>query len=466
MRGLRPAAWVVAAVCTSLAAFVAGLLAAPVSFDPPAGPRPALLYAADGTTPLGTVRPVGQREPVPLAQVPVALRHAVVAVQDERFARHAGLDPVGALRSTARRVAGLPGRDGPTLTQSYLRSIRAGEPRTALHRVREAVDALRLERTRSKDEILAGYLNAVDLGDGTYGVQPAARHYFGVDVADLALDPATGTRSTALELARAALLAGITADPSASPLADPEAARDRQRAVLNRMVETGVRTSAQASAAYGLAVEPVRAGTATTSSPAGAFTELLAARLAASSARPARAAELFRGGRSVTTTLEPALQDRLQHAVAAAVPDAGDAQVAAVVLADDGNVRALTTLRAPAAPSWESLDEALRQAGLAATPRLWTAIRSGPETARPHPPAGAPAPPPGALPPGVPAGMGSTVPTGTDGGGAWFGGCADAGCLLVWVGYDSRPCLDLLDPCAALAAQVYERTAAVLAGRG
>jgi 1A family penicillin-binding protein len=182
-------------------------------------------YSADGRPwfPL-----VEQRHDVPLGQIAPSLRHAVVAVEDHRFYRHPGLDPIAFGRSVVHnlRSGGAP-QGGSTLSQQLARTLFLSNRRSYVRKLKEAALAVLLEELLSKDQILELYLNRVYLSGGVYGVDAMARSAFGAPAKDL-------------DLAQAALVAGLIRAPSAlSPWSNWEGARDRSRVVLQRMREEG-----------------------------------------------------------------------------------------------------------------------------------------------------------------------------------------------------------------------------------
>jgi len=151
---------------------------------------------------------------------------AIIAVEDKNFYRHHGVDPVGILRALyvnmreKKIVAG-----GSTITQQTAKNLFLTNERTLTRKALELIYALQLERKYSKDEILTMYCNTIYFGHGAYGVEMAARNYF-------------GKHASELSLAQAALLAGLTQWPGHyDPFINPEAARDRQKIVLQRMLE-------------------------------------------------------------------------------------------------------------------------------------------------------------------------------------------------------------------------------------
>ena len=165
---------------------------------------------------------------IPFAQMPLSLRHAVVAVEDEDFYRHDGLDKLAVVRAAWTNVtSGSMSQGGSTITQQYVKNVLTGSEHSLARKVREAILAVKLEHTMSKRQILGGYLNTVYFGHGAYGVQAAARTYFDRDAKDLTL-------------AQSATLAGLIAAPSArDPFDHPGEARHSRDLALDRMAEVG-----------------------------------------------------------------------------------------------------------------------------------------------------------------------------------------------------------------------------------
>ncbi|HYB71903.1 MAG TPA: penicillin-binding protein 1A [Candidatus Sulfotelmatobacter sp.] len=203
--------------------------------------EPAILYADDGEpfAVLGDFRIF-----LPLARIPKVLRDAVVAVEDARFFQHGAVDLQGMARAALRNLtAGRITEGGSTITQQLAKTLFLTNERTLSRKMKEVQLARELERRYSKEKILEMYLNAVYFGDGAYGVEAAARTFFGKGVADLTL-------------AEAALLAGLPKAPSrSSPITYPQRAKARRDHVLARMVEAKMLSPARARAAQR---EPVR----------------------------------------------------------------------------------------------------------------------------------------------------------------------------------------------------------------
>src|SRR5205823_526418 len=165
---------------------------------------------------------------VPLAHIPQTLRDAVIATEDKRFYSHFGVDPIGIVRALYQNYRrGRIAEGGSTITQQLTKVLFLTPDKSIERKLKEAVLALELERRYSKDRILEMYLNQVYFGQGAYGVEAAARSYFGKPVAEL-------------NLREAALLAGLPRAPSSySPFEHGAAAQRRRDVVLRRMAEFG-----------------------------------------------------------------------------------------------------------------------------------------------------------------------------------------------------------------------------------
>jgi len=170
--------------------------------------------------------------------VPETLRRAVVAIEDRHFYQHRGIYPPALLRAALRNmIAGNAREGGSTITQQLARMLYLSPERTIKRKVQEAMLAFWLERYLSKDEILARYLNTAYFGANVYGVDAAAKRYF-------------GKTAKTLSLAETAMLAGLVRSPSAlTPIRNFDGAQARADRVLDAMVETGAITRAQADEA-------------------------------------------------------------------------------------------------------------------------------------------------------------------------------------------------------------------------
>ncbi len=219
------------------------------SYDPPQVTR---VLARDGTV-LGEVF-VERRTLVPIDEIPSRMKLAALAAEDASFYEHAGLNYLGMLRALLKDVTGRSRQGGSTITQQVIKNVLLTPERTVGRKVREAILARRIEAELTKDEILGLYLNHIYFGHGRYGVEEAARYYFGKGIRDVSLG-------------EAAMLAGIIKGPQVySPRGDLGRARARQAFVLDQMVQKGFARADQAAAAKGeaitLAPEPESRGRA------------------------------------------------------------------------------------------------------------------------------------------------------------------------------------------------------------
>lgn len=226
-------------VCGTLAGIVAAYarnlpdISRMADYQPASSTR---LFARDGTLIASVYKE--NRVWTPIANIPPIVRDAFVANEDHNFYHHHGVDFGGILRAAIADATHQQFQGASTITQQLARQLFLNDEVSISRKIQEALLAMEIERYYTKDEILERYLNVIYLGAGAYGVDAAAHTYFGRSVAHLTL-------------AQAAMLAGVVAAPSDySPFANLSLARDRQQHVLDRMVESGYITSAQASAAY------------------------------------------------------------------------------------------------------------------------------------------------------------------------------------------------------------------------
>ncbi len=184
---------------------------------------------------------------LPYRDIPPVMVDAMISVEDRRYRWHPGIDPVGIARSFAVRVEkGRFTQGGSTITQQLARNIFLTNDRTVTRKIREIILALAIERKFSKDQILELYLNRVYFGGGAYGIDAAARKFFGHPATDLSLP-------------EAAIVAGLVKAPSNySPTADAQAAAGRAKIVLAAMADAGVITPGVARSTDPFAVKLVR----------------------------------------------------------------------------------------------------------------------------------------------------------------------------------------------------------------
>ena len=223
---------------------------------PPQSERSEVLMA-DGTV-LATFFDEN-RNYVPLGDISPLMQDAIVAIEDHRFYEHGAIDVQGILRAFVRTLAGdLQGAS--TLTQQYVKlvqveaamlrgdeeGIREAQEVSVERKIREMRYAMAIEERLSKQEILERYLNIAYYGDGAYGVEAAAQHFWGTSAKDLTLE-------------QAAMLAGLVQNPNqTNPARYPERAIERRNVVLNRMAhpDVGMITQAEADAAKAIEFDP------------------------------------------------------------------------------------------------------------------------------------------------------------------------------------------------------------------
>jgi membrane peptidoglycan carboxypeptidase len=216
-----------------------------IDVDPlPDANGPVMVYAEDLEEPLRPAKTGAHKDLANLADFSPYLPKALIASEDSRFYWHFGVDPWGVGRAVmVGRQKGKLTQGASTLTQQVARSLfrsYVGSEDNLARKAREAVVALKLEATYSKDKILLTYLNRVFLGEDAHGFEDASQHYFGKSARDLTL-------------AESAMLVGILPGPNIfNPCVEDKQGRkgmkaiERRNLVLNRMLETGVITSAEA----------------------------------------------------------------------------------------------------------------------------------------------------------------------------------------------------------------------------
>lgn len=210
-------------------------------------PLVSSVYARDGSL-IGEFY-TERRFLVPLKQMSPQLIRAFLAAEDVRFYEHGGVDLQGIVRAFLKNLqAGGIVQGGSTITQQVVKSLLLTPERTWVRKLKEAMLAYRIDKSLSKDQILELYLNQIYFGSGAYGVEAASQTYF-------------SRHASELTLAQATLLAGLPKAPSRfSPFQDLSAARERQKYVLQRMVEVGFISQETADKAFAepLQLQPSR----------------------------------------------------------------------------------------------------------------------------------------------------------------------------------------------------------------
>ncbi len=281
------------------------------------------------------------------ADLPPHLAQAIVAIEDRRFYQHNGIDFRGILRAGWRNSQTGGAREGgSTITQQLARLMFLSPERTFRRKVQEALLAIWLESQLKKEDILLRYLNTAYFGAGAYGVDAAARRYF-------------GKKAGELSLAEAAMLAGLVRAPSQlAPTRNFGGAKERQEIVLQAMVETKAITGAEAEAAR---AQPVKLRTPPETPPgSNYFVDMVAGdvrRLLGSSS----------GDLTLRTTLNLELQRLAEGVIERRLEAEGSkknvSQAALVALGRDGAVLAMVGGRDYEASQFNRATQAKRQAG-------------------------------------------------------------------------------------------------------
>ena len=229
---------------------------------------------------------------LPFEEIPLEIQQAFLAIEDRRFYKHFGIDFVRLAAVAWKDLRHWNRREGAsTITQQLSRDLFLTKEQTFPRKIKEALLAIRIERTYSKDEILELYLNQIYFGAGTYGIEAASRKFFRKSVGEL-------------ELHQLALLAGLNKNPDGyNPFVNPDRAIRRRNVVLSAMHDFGVIEKAEFDTlrSRGLDVEQQESGK---DGFAAYFTEYIRQRLAAKFGSQA----IYREGYTVYTTLDPYLQ--------------------------------------------------------------------------------------------------------------------------------------------------------------
>jgi penicillin-binding protein 1A len=281
------------------------------------------------------------------------LKNAVIAIEDRRFYSHQGVDYTGIARAVTQDVLRRKAaQGGSTITQQFVKNaLSAQSDRSVFQKLREAALAYHLERKWSKEKILTQYMNTVYFGNGAYGVEAAARTYFGAGNqttgTTAVTDQAGGTAqqsadvraSRILSPAEAALLAGMISSPAMyDPLQHPQAAGQRRDLVLSRMLDQKMITRAEYDQAVRQAlpgkdqVHPPRV-----ESQQPYFTSWVTGQLL----DRYTAAQVFSGGLQIRTTIDPQLQAAAEQAIAGRLGGIGPSASLVAIDNKTGEVRAM-----------------------------------------------------------------------------------------------------------------------------
>jgi penicillin-binding protein 1A len=290
----------------------------------------SFVYASDGSV-LGSIPAERNSQPVPLKQMSPYIGSATIAIEDRRFYEHGGIDVAGIARALLADVrAGKVVQGGSTITQQLVRNLfDISLERTLSRKVQEACLAVKVDRSWSKERILAGYLNAVYYGNRAYGIEAASQTYFSKQAKDLTLT-------------EAALLAGLPQAPSEfDPFKRPEKAIARRDDVLRAMLATRAITRAQFQKAIATRKLRPKAGSLYTEIREPYFfsyvRDLLIAEYGAQTVRS--------GGLKVYTTIDPRFQRIAQRVMRETLTERTD-PASALVSINPGNgaIRAMTAI--------------------------------------------------------------------------------------------------------------------------
>ena len=265
---------------------------------------------------------------VPLAQIAPVMRQAQIAIEDNRFFEHGGIDPQGVGRAFISNLGGGSTQGASTLTQQYVKitlqenaisnndklGAKAATARSYTRKLQELKYAITLEKNLTKNQILEGYLNLVYYGGQAYGVEAAARHFFGVSAANL-------------NLPQAATLAGLVQAPSLTdPIKDPARALARRNVVLDRMHTLNLITDKawRAARATKMVTKSLPAQNSCALSPYPYFCNYVTAWLeqlpSLGKTTQERKRTISRGGLTIQTTLNPKMEAAVNQELEAKVP--------------------------------------------------------------------------------------------------------------------------------------------------
>ncbi|MBU4313802.1 MAG: PBP1A family penicillin-binding protein, partial [Actinobacteria bacterium] len=308
------------------------------------------IYAADGTL-IATFHGEENRELVFYEQIPRNLINAVIAIEDERFYQHKGFDIEGIIRSfIINLMSGEIEQGATTITQGYIKNVYLPEEKyniTYERKIKEAALAYQLEQIYSKEEILEMYLNTVYFGEGSYGVQAAAKIYFNKDV-------------EYLNLSECAVIAGLLKSYLYSPYIDKKAALERRNLVLYKMLELGYISEEEYDETIKMPIITRRTREETEKIFAPYFVEYVKQILIGEYG----VERVFKGGFEIYTTLDPKMQIAAENAINEILPDPEDPAAALVAMdPTNGYIKAMVGGKDFGEMKFNLATQAKRQAG-------------------------------------------------------------------------------------------------------
>lgn len=260
------------------------------------------VYYADGTTEMGSLGDIN-RQIIDTTTLPDYVSKTIVASEDRTFYTNSGVDLKGIFRALVNNLSGGARQGGSTLTQQYVERYFVGKTTdTYGGKLKEAVLAIKINREKSKDEVIGAYMNTIYFGRGAYGIDAAAQAYF-------------GHGADQLTLSESALLAAVIPAPSAwDPAVNPDKAKERWERDLNLMLEDGWITQAQHdSAVFPETIDPDTLNSASMSGTTGYLMAQVKQELIASGQFDED--KISQGGLRITSTI---VKEHQEQAVAAA----------------------------------------------------------------------------------------------------------------------------------------------------
>ena len=239
-----------------------------------------------------------RRIPVGLEKIPKYTQQAFIAIEDNRFYEHSGVDFRGTARALISTISGREVQGGSTITQQLAKNAFLTQERTITRKIKEAFIARELEKKYTKDEILNMYLNQIYFGQGSYGVESASMYYFGKHVQDLTI-------------AESATLASMPKSPNYyNPYENPKDTKARQELVISQMVKYGFISEAEGQAAKDEKLALVTSRNKTTH-PKFYFLDMISQKVM----DEVGAEALYKGGLKIYTTLDSDMQTAAEAAL-------------------------------------------------------------------------------------------------------------------------------------------------------
>ena len=232
-----------------------------------------------------------RRVPVSIDKIPKHVQQAFIAIEDNRFYEHSGIDYRGTARALVSTLSGREVQGGSTITQQLAKNAFLTQDRSIIRKIKEAFIAKELEHKYTKDEILTMYLNQIYFGQGAYGIESASLYYFGKHVQNL-------------DIAEAATLAAIPKSPNYyNPFENPKESKNRQELVIDQMVKYGF-ISADSAAKAKAKKMVYSTSHKQQNNPRGYFFDMISQKVIAEVGADA----LYKGGLKIYTTLDMDMQ--------------------------------------------------------------------------------------------------------------------------------------------------------------